>query len=75
VIASTIIVVMGTVILRVNKMQKSWGVKLGEQSMQQRSVFGFGKRCAVFLLPFITVLREGLEAIVFVADIRLPQSA
>src|SRR6266404_3783213 len=30
---------------------------------------------ALFLLPFITVLREGLEAIVFVGGVSLGQSA
>ncbi|KAA8893663.1 plasma membrane iron permease [Sphaerosporella brunnea] len=72
-IASIIITLMGAVILRVNKMQDAWREKLAVKS--QSGVSGWGKRYAMFLLPFITVLREGLEAVVFVAGVGLTQPA
>jgi high-affinity iron transporter len=75
VVASIIITIMGAVILRVNKMQEAWRIKLAEKSSQQKGMSGFGKRYAMFLLPFITVLREGLEAVVFVAGVGLSEPA
>lgn len=40
---------------------------------EQRRIRAEGKsgKWALFLLPFITVLREGLEAVIFVAGVRL----
>jgi len=46
--------------------------------MQERQVKGFAgnsRKYAMFILPFITVLREGLEAVVFVGGVSLTEPA
>lgn len=68
---------MGAALLRVAKMQEKWRVKLAKAL--ESKVIGTGskkaalkhwfEKYAMFILPFITVLREGLEAIVFVAGV------
>ena len=57
-----------------NKMQGKWRVKIARSLVEiparKRDRFRIGyltSRYAMFILPFITVLREGLEAVVFVA--------
>lgn len=75
-VASLIITIVGAALLRVSKMQKKWQVKLAI-AMDSKNASGvtkgafkhFCKKYAMFMLPFITVLREGLEAIVFVAGV------
>ncbi|KAK8157216.1 iron permease FTR1/Fip1/EfeU [Phyllosticta citrichinensis] len=77
-LASVIISVMGAALLRVNKMQEKWRVKL-QKSFEARSAAtvtssGFKRWCekyAMFLLPFVTVLREGLEAVVYIGGVAL----
>ena len=57
--------------LRVSKLQDKWRTKL-RVAMESNHVKGFGnygRKYAMFVLPFITVLREGLEAVVFVGGI------
>lgn len=73
-IATLMISMMGTPMLRINKMQGKWKVKIArsliEVPKKKRDWFRIGfltRRYAMFVLPFITVLREGLEAVVFVA--------
>ena len=73
-IATVMISFMGIAMLRINKMQAKWRVKIARSLLatpkRKRDRFKFGyltKKYAMFLLPFITVLREGLEAVVFVA--------
>ncbi|SCU85040.1 LANO_0C03180g1_1 [Lachancea nothofagi CBS 11611] len=73
-IATVMISIMGIAMLRVNKMQAKWRVKIARALLdipeRKRDRFKIGhlsRRYAMFLLPFITVLREGLEAVVFVA--------
>ncbi|AGO10192.1 AaceriAEL294Cp [[Ashbya] aceris (nom. inval.)] len=75
-IATIMISVMGLPMLRISKLQTKWRVKLAQALLdvpeRKRDRFRFGalmKRYAMFLLPCITVLREGLEAIVFVAGV------
>lgn len=79
-VASLIISVMGAALLRISKLQDKWRVKLARQleSKDGTSVKIEGSRfklwCekyAMFLLPFITVLREGLEAVVFIGGVSL----
>ncbi|KAI0147750.1 plasma membrane iron permease [Xylariaceae sp. FL1272] len=83
IISSLIISVTGAALLRVNKMQAKWSAKLtavletGDRELTH-SDSGFGKKVKVwsekyfmFLLPFITVLREGLEAVVFIGGVSL----
>ncbi|CAB4255526.1 similar to Saccharomyces cerevisiae YER145C FTR1 High affinity iron permease involved in the transport of iron across the plasma membrane [Maudiozyma barnettii] len=73
-IATVMITMMGIPMLRMNKMQSKWRVKIAKSLVdipkRKRDRFKLSyltSRYAMFLLPFITVLREGLEAVVFVA--------
>ena len=75
-VASVIISVVGIALLRVGKMQEKWRVKLAaaiEGPVQTRGRRGalkrFFEKYFMFMLPFVTVLREGIEAIVFVAGV------
>ncbi|KAJ0343263.1 hypothetical protein COL154_011322 [Colletotrichum chrysophilum] len=76
--ASFIITLMGVALLRVGKLQDKWRVKLAKameapsktstsagQSRWKRNK----EKYVMFVLPFITVLREGIEAIVFLAGV------
>ncbi|CAH02720.1 high-affinity iron permease FTR1 [Kluyveromyces lactis] len=74
IIATLMISVMGIAMLRVNKMQAKWRVKIAKAMLEvpkdrrkKWSLKYWATRYSMFLLPFITVLREGLEAVVFVA--------
>ncbi|TGJ87264.1 hypothetical protein E0Z10_g1547 [Xylaria hypoxylon] len=75
--ASLIISVVGVALLRVGKMQEKWRVKLAKAVESPVNVSGsrsgwlkrFAEKYAMFVLPFITVLREGIEAIVFIAGV------
>ncbi len=71
---------MGAALLRVSKLQDKWRVKLArsiesEDGAKRKTAEGRFKlwceKYAMFTLPFITVLREGLEAVVFVGGISL----
>ncbi|TFK49375.1 Ftr1 protein [Heliocybe sulcata] len=75
-IASLMIFVMGVTMLKLDRAKAKWRVKL------QRAFEGkhtdkstFAGRWALLILPLITVLREGLEAVVFVSGVSLGQSA
>jgi len=78
-IASIIITIMGAALLRVSKLQDKWRVKLtlaleAKESKQGTAKTRFKLWCekyAMFMLPFITVLREGLEAVVFIGGVTL----
>jgi high-affinity iron transporter len=78
-VASIIITLMGAALLRVSKLQDKWRVKIAkaiEAKDQKGSKLGhrfkhFAEKYAMFLLPFITVLREGLEMIVFIGGVGL----
>ncbi|CAH6719395.1 iron transporter Fth1p [[Candida] jaroonii] len=92
IIASIIISIMGVTILRVNKMQKKWKLKLTSIiknsnylnraiDSQSRSHSSFRERLniwsekySMFFLPFITTLREGMEAIVFIGGIGINEN-
>jgi high-affinity iron transporter len=61
---------MGAALLRVSKLQDKWRVKISkvlESRDDKLPVKGGVKRWmekyAMFILPFITVLREGIEAV------------
>lgn len=67
---------MGVALLRVTKMQDKWRVKLAKAVDNPLRAGGrkgivkrFLEKYAMFVLPFITVLREGIEAVVFVAGV------
>ena len=82
-VACIVISLMGAALLRVSKLQDKWRVKLaraleakdsGEGSFTAR-LGRWSEKYAMFLLPFITVLREGLEAVVFIGGVGLGQPA
>jgi high-affinity iron transporter len=80
IIASLIISVVGIGLLRVNKLQDKWRIKVAKALEKTPSnvklTFGgrlkrWGEKYCMFLLPFVTVLREGLEAMVFIGGVGL----
>ncbi|KAK4964487.1 high-affinity iron permease [Elasticomyces elasticus] len=78
-IAALIISAMGAALLRVSKLQDKWRVKLAQafeaQDNKQASagtrLKKWAEKYAMFLLPFVTVLREGLEAVAFIGGVSL----
>ncbi|KAK4700501.1 high-affinity iron transporter, partial [Phenoliferia sp. Uapishka_3] len=82
-IACFIILVMGLTMLRIDRSKVKWQQKLegafdkkaedGETDLDKKE--GKSGKWALFLLPMITVLREGLEAVVFVGGVSLGQGA
>ena len=81
IVAVAIITPLGAGLLRVGKMQAKWRLKLAkalEKPIQTGSTSKmawakrFAEKYAMFMLPLITVLREGVEAIVFIAGVRRP---
>ncbi|KAK0889338.1 high-affinity iron permease [Friedmanniomyces endolithicus] len=79
-LATVIITIVGAALLRVSKLQDKWRVKLSkslekDDGSTKRSCFGSfklrGQKYSMFLLPFVTVLREGLEAVVFIGGVGL----
>ncbi|CAK7275470.1 high-affinity iron permease [Sporothrix epigloea] len=81
--AAVIITIMGAVLLRVTKLQDKWRVKLAKAlssndsyngSLSQRIGY-LSEKYALFVLPLITILREGFEAVVFIAGAGLGNSA
>lgn len=81
--AALVITIMGAALLRVSKMQEKWRVKLAK-ALEEKPVTADGRKgafkrwaekYAMFVLPFITVLREGLEAIVFIAGVSFSSPA
>jgi high-affinity iron transporter len=88
-IASLIITMMGAALLRISKLKEKWTVKIGKAlekpdpgTIAQKHPLGrrfkrWSEKYAMFLLPFVTVLREGLEAVVFIGGVGvgMPASA
>jgi len=79
IVASIIITMMGAALLRVSKLQDKWRVKLAQALEAKDAAKGSAKtkfkrwaeKYAMFMLPFITVLRAGLEAVVFIGGVSL----
>ncbi|KAI0053203.1 iron permease FTR1 [Auriscalpium vulgare] len=75
-IASIIIFVMGITMLKMDRAKIKWRVKLAHafegKHVDSRTRTG---QWVLFILPLITVLREGIEAIVFVGGVSLGQNA
>lgn len=82
IVASVIISVMGLFFLRIGKLREKFRVKLASIVYSDRTKFldrhkhadgesavKFTEKYAFFILPFITALREGLEAVVFIGGI------
>lgn len=68
---------MGLAMLRISNLQQKWKIKIS-QVMEEKQAKGFAsksRKYAMFILPFITVLREGLEAVVFVGGVSLSEPA
>lgn len=81
-IATILITMMGIAMLRINKMQAKWRVKIAKaivtppEKKSDRMKCGYiVQRYSMFILPFITTLREGLEAVVFVGGVGIGSSA
>lgn len=83
-IATIIITIMGLALLRINKTKEKWRVKIAQALVDKakhhdaKSWLGaWGRRHALFILPFVTTMREGVEAVVFVGGVSLglPASA
>ncbi|CAK7563573.1 MAG: high-affinity iron permease [Sporothrix epigloea] len=79
-IATVIITVMGLALLRVNKMRDKWRVKIAHALIEHNTIKkdgalkwlrAYGRRNVMFILPFITTMREGVEAVVFVGGVSL----
>lgn len=80
ILASLIIAIMGAALLRISKLQAGWRVKLN-RSFEEHDVIkasslwtrtkAWTRKYFMFWLPFVTVLREGAEAIVFIAGVGL----
>jgi high-affinity iron transporter len=78
-IAAIIISIMGAALLRVSKLQTKWQVKLAKALEEKDKNKGkattrfkrFAEKYAMFILPFVTVMREGLEAVVFIGGVSL----
>ena len=80
IVASLIIAVMGAALLRISKLQAEWRAKLvrsfEEDAMLKAAswwerIKAGTRKYFMFWLPFVTVLREGAEAIVFIAGVGL----
>ena len=69
--ASVIITIMGVGLLRVNKLQDKWKVKIAKTLEAKDSsllpvsgrIRAWLEKYSMFLLPFVTVMREGIEAV------------
>ncbi|KAK4133072.1 iron permease FTR1, partial [Trichocladium antarcticum] len=70
-IASVIISVVGAALLRMGRKRRQWEGKLASSSPGPSGAESprFTGRYAMFVLPFVTVLREGIEAVVFIAGV------
>jgi len=75
-IASLMIFVMGVTMLKMDRAKAKWRIKL-QRAFEGKHVDGKAKtgKWVLFILPFITVLREGLEAVVFVGGVSLGEPA
>ncbi|PWW79794.1 iron permease FTR1 [Tuber magnatum] len=76
-LACIIITIMGAAILRISKLRAKWQIKIAEalELEKGRTLGSWTKKYVMMVLPFITVIREGLEAIVFVGGVSLSAPA
>ncbi|KAJ7512532.1 Ftr1 protein [Mycena galericulata] len=75
-IASIMIFVMGVTMLKMDRAKAKWRVKL-ERAFSGAQTDGRTQagKWVLFILPLITVLREGMEAVIFVGGVSLGQPA
>ncbi|KAF8804681.1 iron permease FTR1 [Phlegmacium glaucopus] len=75
-IASLMIFVMGVTMLKMDRAKAKWRIKLQHafdgKRVDSRTSTG---KWVLFILPLVTVLREGLEAVIFVGGVSLGQPA
>ena len=67
---------MGLALLRIEKTKEKWRVKLAQALMEHKKgtkgrFSNLTRRYVMFFLPFVTTLREGVEAVVFVGGVSL----
>ncbi|KAJ3486461.1 hypothetical protein NLI96_g4227 [Meripilus lineatus] len=75
-VASLIIFIMGITMLKMDRSKAKWRVKLERAFEGQQADRGtLTGKWVLFFLPLITVLREGMEAVVFVGGVSLGQPA
>ncbi|KAH7105423.1 iron permease FTR1 [Auriculariales sp. MPI-PUGE-AT-0066] len=75
-IAALLIFPMALGMLKMDQSRATWRARIAkafDKSSTERG--GRASRWVLFMLPFITVLREGLEAVVFVGGVSLGQPA
>lgn len=82
IVATVLISLMGIAMVRINKLQRKWRIKIARAILtppaKRSERFRIGylvKKYSMFILPFITTLREGLEAVVFVGGVGIGSSA
>ncbi|EKM56527.1 uncharacterized protein PHACADRAFT_253706 [Phanerochaete carnosa HHB-10118-sp] len=75
-IACIMIFVMGVTMLKMDRAKAKWRVKL-QRAFDGKKVDREAKsgKWVLFILPLITVLREGMEAVIFVGGVSLGQPA
>ncbi|KAI0036239.1 Ftr1 protein, partial [Vararia minispora EC-137] len=75
-IASVIIFIMGVTMLKLDRAKAKWRIKLMHAFNGQHTDRGARtSKWTLFILPFVTVLREAMEAVVFVGGVALGQAA
>ncbi len=82
IVASIIISLMGAALLRVSKLQDKWRVKIAQaleakpsNSNRMSSFKRWCEKYAMFVLPFVTVLREGIEVVIFISGVAFASPA
>lgn len=82
IVASVIISVMGLFFLRMGKLREKFRIKLASiiysgngnfLSNKPDKTVKYSEKYAFFILPFVTTLREGLEAVVFLGGVGIDQ--
>ena len=68
---------MGITMLKMDRAKAKWRIKLQKAFNKGQHAGGRTRtgKWILFILPMITVLREGMEAVIFVGGVSLGQSA
>uniref|UniRef100_A0A0W0F125 Uncharacterized protein n=1 Tax=Moniliophthora roreri TaxID=221103 RepID=A0A0W0F125_MONRR len=76
-IASIVIFIMGITMLKMDRAKAKWRIKLQQAFDNNAPADNQGKtgKWVLFILPLITVLREGIEAVIFVGGVSLGEPA
>ncbi|KAL2443878.1 High affinity iron permease ftrA [Exophiala dermatitidis] len=74
-IACIIITGMGLALLRINKTKEKWRVKIAQALVEKKQghswLGNWSRRYVMLIIPLITTLREGVEAVVFIGGVSL----